>query len=99
MKPQALLVNCARGGIVDESALLVALESGAIAGAGLDGLTTEPPRDGHPLLDADLPNLIITPHMAWASDASLQRFARKLIDNVEAYVAGRPVSVVRPPDP
>jgi len=99
MKRDAILVNCARGGIVDETALLAALRAGTIAGAGLDGLTVEPPRDGHPLLDVNLPNLIVTPHIAWASNASLEVFARKLIDNLEAFVTGEPQNMVRMRDP
>ncbi len=94
MKPGALLINTARGGLVDEAALVDALKAGAIAGAGFDVLSVEPPRHGNPLLDLDLPNLILTPHVAWASRGAMQILADQLIDNVEAFVAGSPRNVV-----
>lgn len=90
MKKSALLINTARGGLVDELALRDALLSGRIAGAGFDVLTTEPPRAGNPLLDLSLPNFILTPHTAWASREAMQSLADQLIDNVEAFVAGTP---------
>ena len=90
MKRSALLINTARGGLVDEPALLRALQEGWIAGAGLDVLSVEPPRGGNPLLDLDLPNLIVTPHVAWASREAMQGFAEQLIGNLEAFVAGAP---------
>src|SRR5437016_3475009 len=67
MKPGALLINRARGALVEDSALIEALQKGAIAGAGFDALREEPPRQGSPLLDLNLPNFIITPHVAWSS--------------------------------
>jgi len=73
MKPTALLVNTSRGGLVNEEALADALRSGEIAGAGFDVLTEEPPRNGNPLLADDIPNLIVTPHSAWASREARQR--------------------------
>ncbi|MDT5159428.1 MAG: glycerate dehydrogenase [Acidobacteriota bacterium] len=85
MKPSAILINCARGGVVDESALAAALLEGRIAGAGVDVLSGEPPRSGNPLLDEDLPNLIVTPHIAWASREAQQALADQLIDNIEAF--------------
>lgn len=94
MKRSALLINTARGGLVDERALIDALRNGVIAGAGFDVLTNEPPRDGNPLLDLDLPNFILTPHVAWASKGAMQILADQLIDNVEAFVAGAPRNVV-----
>ena len=94
MKKNALLINTARGGLVDEAALLEALKSGEIGGAGFDVVVPEPPRDGNILCDADLPNLIVTPHVAWASKEAMQILADQLIDNVEAYVAGKPNNVV-----
>jgi len=88
MKPSALLINAARGGVVDEAALAEALREGRIAGAGCDVLSEEPPRAGNPLLELDLPNLILTPHIAWASREAMQILADQLIDNIEAYVRG-----------
>jgi glycerate dehydrogenase len=94
MKPTALLINTARGGLVDERALARALQQGWIAGAGIDVLTTEPPREGNPLLDLRLPNLIVTPHIAWASLGAMQFLADQLIDNIDAWAAGRPQNLV-----
>jgi len=94
MKPDAILINTARGGIVDEPALVAALRAGEIAGAGIDVLTEEPPRNGNVLLDAALPNLLITPHTAWASRQARQRVIDIVADNVRAYLDGSPVNVV-----
>lgn len=94
MKRSSLLINTARGGLVDEAALLQALDLGLIAGAGFDVLTTEPPRDGHPLLDVRRPNFILTPHVAWASNEAMQFLADQLIDNVEHWAAGTPQHLV-----
>jgi glycerate dehydrogenase len=94
MKRTAILINTARGGLVDEQALAQALREGLIAGAGFDVLTTEPPREGNPLLDLRLPNFILTPHVAWASSGAMQLLADQLIDNIEAFVAGRPQNLV-----
>ena len=95
MKPTAILINTARGGLVDEAALAEALRDGTIAGAGFDVLTKEPPKDGNVLLDPTIPNLIVTPHVAWASVEAMQILADQLIDNVEAFVAGKPQNVVK----
>ncbi len=94
MKPTAILINTARGGLVDESALADALRNGTIAGAGFDVLTKEPPKEGNVLLDPTLPNFILTPHVAWASQEAMQILADQLIDNIEAFVAGKPQNVV-----
>ncbi|MBA3589435.1 D-2-hydroxyacid dehydrogenase [Methylibium sp.] len=94
MKRNALLINTARGGLVDEAALIQALEESLIAGAGFDVLTTEPPKNGHPLLDVRRPNFILTPHVAWASDGAMQFLADQLIDNIELWVAGKPQHLV-----
>ena len=99
MPPHALLINCARGGIVDEAALADALKTGRIGGAALDGLAAEPPPVGAPLLAADLPNLIVTPHMAWASQQSLRNLADQLIATIESFVEGRPRNLVVGPGP
>jgi glycerate dehydrogenase len=90
MKPSALLINTARGGIVDEAALAQALRRGALAGAGIDVLGEEPPRNGNPLLSPDVPRLIVTPHIAWASRESRQRLIGELRLNVEAFLSGNP---------
>src|SRR6267154_4365485 len=90
MKPGALLINTARGALVDDAALIEALQNGAIAGAGYDALREEPPRHGSPLLDLNLPNFIITPHVAWASNEAVQALADQVIDNIEAFIAGTP---------
>ncbi len=90
MKRSALLINTSRGGLVDESALIQALDEGLIAGAGFDVLTTEPPRNGHPLLDVRRTNFILTPHVAWASDGAMQFLADQLIDNIELWEKGTP---------
>jgi glycerate dehydrogenase len=90
MKPDALLINTARGGLVDEAALLEALRSRRIGGAGFDVLEKEPPTQGHPLLDLDMPNFIMTPHIAWSGRAAMQALADQLIANIEAFAAGTP---------
>jgi glycerate dehydrogenase len=94
MKPSALLINTARGGLVDEVALAAALRSGTIAGAGFDVLSGEPPAAGNVLLDLHQPNFILTPHVAWASMQAMQVLADQLIDNIEAFAAGRPRNVM-----
>lgn len=94
MKPSTILINTARGNLVDETALVDALKSGRIAGAGFDVLSVEPPREGNPLIDLDLPNFILTPHVAWSSREAMQTLADQLVDNIEAFVAGTPRHVV-----
>lgn len=94
MKPTAILINTARGNLVDEAALVEALKSGRIGGAGFDVLAVEPPREGNPLLDLDLPNFILTPHVAWSSRQAMQILADQLVSNIEAFVAGAPSNVV-----
>ena len=94
MKPGAILINCGRGGLVDEAALVAALKYGQIGGAGFDVLTQEPPRDGNPLLKSRLPNLIVTPHIAWASQEAANRLFDILVDNINRFVAGNPQNLV-----
>ncbi|HEX8845699.1 MAG TPA: D-2-hydroxyacid dehydrogenase [Pyrinomonadaceae bacterium] len=86
MRRDAFLINTARGGLVEENEMVKALRSGLIAGAGFDVLTTEPPREGNPLLDLNLPNFILTPHVAWASREAQQTLADQLINNIEAFI-------------
>jgi glycerate dehydrogenase len=95
MKPSALLINTARGGLVDEAALAQALRNGTIAGAGVDVLIEEPPPADNALLHLQLPNFILTPHVAWASAQAMQTLADQLIENIEAFAAGRPNNVVK----
>jgi glycerate dehydrogenase len=94
MKRGALLINCARGGVVEEAALARALREGWIAGAGVDVLSREPPREGNVLLAADVPNLIVTPHVAWASRGAMQALADQVVDNIEAFFRGEPRNLV-----
>ncbi|WP_309266309.1 D-2-hydroxyacid dehydrogenase [Aeromonas salmonicida] len=90
MKPGALLINVGRGGLVDEAALLKALANGRLGGAGFDVASVEPPPPDHPLMQAlQYPNFILTPHVAWASEESMQRLADQLIDNINAFAEGR----------
>ena len=88
MKPSAVLINTARGELVDEDALYNAINSAQIAAAGLDVLRTEPPAKENKLLSLSLPNLIITPHIAWASNASRQRLLNELCHNLQSYLNG-----------
>lgn len=97
MKSSALLINTARGAIVDEAALVRALREGWIAGAGFDVLSVEPPPADHPLLAPELlalPNFLLTPHVAWSSRPAMQAVADQLLANLEAFAAGRPANVV-----
>ena len=94
MKRNTLLINTARGGLVDEAALIEALDQGLIAGAGFDVLTVEPPRNGNPLLEVRRPNFILTPHVAWASDGAMQFLADQLVDNIDGWAAGSPRNLV-----
>jgi len=88
MKPDALLINCARGGIVDEQALADALKAGKLGGAGIDVLSEEPPVHGNPLLAPGIPNLIVTPHIAWATREARQRVIFEMALNIEAFKKG-----------
>jgi glycerate dehydrogenase len=88
MKPDALLVNTARGGLVDAAALADALRAGRLGGAGIDVLAEEPPVRGNPLLDGDIPRLIVTPHVAWAAREARQRALDEMARNVGAFLRG-----------
>lgn len=94
MKPGTILINTARGGIVNEADLLQALTSGEIAGAAIDVLASEPPVAGSPLLDIQLPNLIVTPHVAWAGRNSRQRLVNEVAENIRAFLGGNPRNVI-----
>lgn len=89
MKPGALLINTARGGIVNEQALVDALKNGLIAGAAVDVLAEEPPPADHPLLQAGLDNLLITPHVAWASQPARQRLLNAVAENIDDFTRRR----------
>jgi len=94
VRPGCLLINTARGGLIDEAALSAALAEGRMAGAALDVLSSEPPSAGNPLLSA--PNCVITPHVAWTSLPARQRLLAISVDNVRALLAERPMHVVNP---
>ena len=95
MREDAILINTARGGIVNETALLQALQTGQIAGAAIDVLTEEPPASGNPLLDVSLPNLIITPHIAWAGIHARQTLIDEIAGNIRSFLDGTPRNVVQ----
>ncbi len=98
MKRKPILINTARGGLVNEAALAQALRSGQLGGAGFDVTVPEPPANDHPLLQLlDMPNFILTPHVAWASEEAVQGLADQLIDNIEAYYRGSPRNVTASP--
>jgi len=88
MKPEAILINTARGGLIDSAALVTALDSGEIGAAAVDVLPIEPPVDGDPLLDYNGPNLMITPHVAWGSNEARQAAIDALVANVAAFIEG-----------
>jgi len=88
MKNDALLINTARGGLVDPDALLDSLETGGIGGAGIDVLSQEPPIDGNPLIGTSLPNLIVTPHIGWAARESRQRALDEVVENIRVFLNG-----------
>ncbi len=94
MKKSAILVNTARGAIIDSAALIHALEHGEIAGAGIDVFDLEPPPPDHPLLRTRHPNLLITPHNAWGSRETRQRLVDALAENLTGWLDGRPINVV-----
>jgi glycerate dehydrogenase len=92
MKPTALLLNTARGALIDEGDLAAALHAGRLGGAALDVLSREPPNADHPLLSA--PRCLVTPHQAWTTRAARERLLRATVDNVAGILSGRPVNLV-----
>src|SRR5690606_8867013 len=97
MTRKPLLINTARGGLVNDEALVRAMRSGVLGGAGCGVATPEPPPADHPLMHLlDLPNFILTPHVGWASQEAIQGLADQLIDNIEAFHAGAPRNAVKP---
>ncbi|MCL2507974.1 MAG: D-2-hydroxyacid dehydrogenase [Oscillospiraceae bacterium] len=92
MKPSAFLINTSRGAVVDEAALRSALDNGVIAGAGVDVLSTEPPKDDNPLLTCE--KCVITPHIAWAAYETRARLMGICENNLKAFLAGKPINVV-----
>ncbi len=90
MKPTAILINTGRGGLVNEAALVSALKQKQIAGAGVDVFTEEPAPESNPLIEnMDLPNLVLTPHVAWGSHSSIEKLCAILVNNIEAVEQGR----------
>lgn len=95
MTRHPIVINTARGGLIDETALVNALKTGQIAAAGMDVAETEPPKPDNPLLSLmEFPNFILTPHVAWASQEAMQALADQLVGNIEAFVTGQPRNLV-----
>ena len=92
MKPSAFIINTSRGALIDEDALIEALENGTIAGAGLDVQETEPPAENSPLYTMD--NVLLTPHMGWKGLETRQRLVSILADNIKKFIEGNPINVV-----
>ena len=92
MKPSAFIINTARGALIDEAALIEALQEGRIAGAGLDVQEVEPPSEDNPLYYMD--NVILTPHMGWRGLETRQRLVSIVADDIKNYLAGTPINVV-----
>lgn len=95
MRKKPLIINTSRGGLVDEAALVDALDTGQIAGLGFDVLTSEPPAQDNPLLNVlDRPNVIVTPHVAWASEEAMQTLWNQLVAHIDNFLAGSPTNVI-----
>lgn len=91
LKPSAVVLNTARGSLIDAEALAEALKSGRLAGAGLDVLDIEPPPSNHPLLQPDVPHLLLSPHVGWASQQAMQQLVVQSADNIRCFFAGNPL--------
>lgn len=97
MKRRPLIINAGRGGLVDEADAAAALDQGLVSGLGFDVLTQEPPQDGNPILKiANRPNVILTPHVAWASDEAMTVLWGQVVESIDAFLAGKPVRVIVP---
>lgn len=95
MKKTAIIVNTARGGLIEDEALATVIKEGLIGGAAIDVLAPEPPADDHPFFDLlERPNFILTPHIAWASREAMQTLAEQMMDNIDNFVKGEPSNVV-----
>lgn len=94
MKDSAFLINAARGGIINETDLVEALKEGAIAGCATDVLTVEPPKEGNPLLDPTIPNLLVTPHIAWGSVEARSRIIQQTAANIDGFLQGQHLNAV-----
>lgn len=92
MKPSAFIINTSRGALIDDAALIEALENGTIAGAGLDVQETEPPEEASPLYTMD--QVLLTPHMGWKGLETRQRLVSILADNIKQFMEGNPINVV-----
>ena len=92
MKPSAFIINTSRGALIDEAALIEALENGTIAGAGLDVQETEPPKENNPLYTMD--QVLLTPHMGWKGLETRQRLVSILADNIKKFIEANPINVV-----
>lgn len=95
MKPSAVIINTARGGLVDEAALVEAIQAKRIAGAGFDVVSKEPPAADHPFMAlVGRPDFVLTPHTAWAGDTARKAMVDQLIDNIENFHKGKPTNLV-----
>lgn len=91
LKPDAIVLNTARGSLIDSQALATALREGRLAGAALDVLDVEPPPVNHPLLQADIPGLLLSPHVGWASQQAMQALINQTTENIQAFLSGHPI--------
>ncbi|MBU2426927.1 MAG: glycerate dehydrogenase, partial [Gammaproteobacteria bacterium] len=90
LKPTAIVINTARGSLIDSTALATALKNGTLAAAGLDVLDVEPPPVHHPLLQSNVPNILLSPHVGWASQQAMQQLVIQTADNISNFFAGTP---------